>query len=65
MSLSTAGVINWRNDSERQAAAERTKSKAYKARTALEAADRQRELAIREKEIELAEREAALRRSQS
>ena len=61
MSLSTMGMVNWRDSSERTAAAERSKSKAYKERTRIEATDRQRELELREREIALAEREAALR----
>ncbi|WGX94525.1 DUF2510 domain-containing protein [Nocardioides sp. L-11A] len=49
MSLSTMGVVNWRNDSERQAAAERSKSKAYRDRTQtlLEQAQADRDAALR------------------
>jgi hypothetical protein len=61
MSLSTMGVVNWRDASECEAAAERSKSRAYKQRTQIEAADRKSELELREREIALAEREAALR----
>lgn len=58
MSLSTAGLVDWRNDSEREAAGERTKSKAYKERSKMERELRERELAIREREVALAERRA-------
>jgi len=36
MSLSTAGVVDWRDKSERAAAAERSKKNAYKERTAMD-----------------------------
>jgi hypothetical protein len=56
MSVSTMGIVNYRNDSERQAAAERSKSKAYKARTTSEREVAERDLELRKREIELMER---------
>jgi hypothetical protein len=63
MSMSTMGLVNFRNDSERSAAAERSKKTAYKERTQMEREMRAAELALREKELELLEREQQLRRS--
>lgn len=63
MSLSTIGLVSYRSDSERAAAAERSKKNAYKARTKMEREMREAELALRAKELELFEREQRLRQS--
>ena len=57
------GVINYRDKSERAAAAERSKKNAYKERTAMEREMREKELELREREIALMEREQKLRNS--
>lgn len=55
MSVSTMGLVDWRDRSERAAAAERKKARNYKARTQAEMAMRERELDLREREIRLRE----------
>lgn len=55
MSISTAGLVDWRDHSERATAAERKKARNYKARTQAEMDMRQRELDLREREIRLRE----------
>lgn len=60
MSLSSMGFIDWRDHSERAAAAERKKAKNYKQRTKKEAELAERELALREREVRLAERQAGI-----
>lgn len=60
MSVSTVGLISYRNDSERAAAAERAKVKGYKQRTSAEMSMRERELALREREIAAQEAEAGI-----
>jgi hypothetical protein len=62
LSLSTAGLVDFRDHSERAAAAERSKKNAYKERTKMDREMKERELSIREREIALAEREAELKR---
>jgi hypothetical protein len=62
LSISSAGLIDFRDHSERAAAAERSKKNAYKARTKSDREMKERELAVREREIALAEREAELKR---
>lgn len=61
MSLSTAGLVDWRDHSERAAAAERSKKNAYRERTGIEKTMREKELELREREIALMEREQQLR----
>lgn len=63
MSVSTAGLVDWRDHSERAAAAERSKKNAYKERTRVERDIRMKELELREREIALMEKEQQ-RRSQ-
>ena len=55
MSASTMGVINWRNDSEREAAAERSKTKAYKQRTKAMKAEHQAAREERQADAEYAD----------
>lgn len=61
MSLSTAGLVDWRDHNERAAAAERSKKNAYKERTKVDAELRQRELDLREREIALREAELKMK----
>lgn len=62
VSVNTLGLVDFRNDSERSAAAERSKKNAYKERTKMERDMRERELALREREVAAYEHEVRMRK---